>query len=446
MSSWSMTGHALRAATALALGVVAVAPTADALDLDLKGVDGINTETVASRDRLKVWDNIERYGANTVTNIDRRDVSPDGLHSGNYLIFPSIGAAVVFDDNIFALNADKRADFRSEITPSIQFKSQLPRHVLDFSMDGKIVTYAENPDQDYENYRAKVDGALHFDHAHTVSASVSSVLNHEERDDPLFSFSAAEPIPVYQNRIAAGITRDVGRLYGTWSASAEHRDYHDVQALDGSRLDQDVRDASTFSTGLKLGYRYSPGYELITKFRATKIDNRGDGLIDRDSLGFEAVAGLAFETNPLLRWRLLGGYGVRDYENGMFDDIATSLVQADVQWLPTPRLTVYASVYRQLEDALDLSSAGILQTGGKSRFEYELYHSVVLTGGVEFRQDEFKGTDRLDEVYVARLGLDYFYTKNWLFTFGYEHQVRDSSDDSLDMDRNRFTIGAKLRF
>jgi hypothetical protein len=40
----------------------------------------------------------------------------------------------------------------------------------------------------------------------------------------------------------------------------------------------------------------------------------------------------------------------------------------------------------------------------------------------------------------------YYFTKNWLFTFGYEHQVRDSTDDTLDMHRNRFMIGAKLRF
>lgn len=438
--------HAVSAASAIALGVAGAMPVAQALDLDLKGIDGINTDTIANRERLKVWDSIERHGANTVSNIDRRENSPDGVRTDNFLVFPSIGAAVVFDDNIFALDADKRADFRSEITPSVQFKSQLPRHQLDFSMDGKIVSYAENSDQDYANYRAKVDGALHFDHAHTVAASVSSVLQHEERDDPLFTFSAAEPIPVFQHRIAAGITRDAGRLYGTLSTSAETRNYQDVRALDGSQLDQDVRDADQFSTALKIGYRYSPGYELITKFRGTKIDNRGDGFIDRDSVGFEAVAGLAFETNPLLRWRILGGYGVRDYENGQFEDIATSLMQADVQWLPTQRLTVYASVYRQLEDAIDIASSGIVQTGAKGRADFDLYHDLVLSGALEYRQDEFLGTDREDEVYVARLGLDYYYTKNWLFTFGYEHQLRNSSDDSLDMNRNRFTVGAKLRF
>ena len=47
---------------------------------------------------------------------------------------------------------------------------------------------------------------------------------------------------------------------------------------------------------------------------------------------------------------------------------------------------------------------------------------------------------------AARLGLDYYANKNWLFTFGYEHQIRESSDAAFDMTRERFTVGAKLRF
>ncbi len=137
---------------------------------------------------------------------------------------------------------------------------------------------------------------------------------------------------------------------------------------------------------------------------------------------------------------------MRDYKSAMLDDIKTSLLQADVQWLPTQRLTIYGALSRQIEDALDLSSEGVVQSGAKLRADYEIYHNLVLSGALEYRTDDFLGTTRQDEVYLARVGLDYYFTKNWLFTLGYEHQVRDSSDDSLDMYRNRFMVGAKLRF
>lgn len=434
-------------AIALAAILALCSPTrAFSNDLDLRGVDGLNTATVASRDRLRVWDNAQIYGALPVPNMDRTFLQPDGLRMGNYLVFPSVGAAVTYDDNIFAIDSDRRSDVRTDVNAGVQFKSQLPRHVLDFSLDGKLVSFAENEDQNYANYRAKIDGALHFDHAHTISFNMSSLLAHEERDDPLFTLTARDPIAVFEHRAAIGITRDVGRLYGTLSASADRKDYSDAAAFDGTPIDQDQRDTDTYATQLKLGYRISPGFEVIGKVRGQKIDNRSDASLDRDSLGFEAVAGVAFEANPLLRWQLVGGYGVRDYRDDALADLAISLVNAEVQWLPTQRLTILATVYRQIDDALDIASTGLLQTGVRARADYELRHDLVLSGVLEMREDDFRGTGRQDDVYVARIGLDYFYTKNALFTFGYEHQVRDSSDDSLDMHRNRFMVGAKIRF
>ena len=56
------------------------------------------------------------------------------------------------------------------------------------------------------------------------------------------------------------------------------------------------------------------------------------------------------------------------------------------------------------------------------------------------------GLNRSDQIWDVGVGLDYYLTKNWLFTFGVEHQVRDSTSDSLDMHRNKVMIGAKLRF
>ena len=67
------------AVSALAIGAVLGMPRARALDLD--GVDGLNTETIASRDRLRVWDNIKRYGVETVNERDRSYVKPEGLRA-----------------------------------------------------------------------------------------------------------------------------------------------------------------------------------------------------------------------------------------------------------------------------------------------------------------------------------------------------------------------------
>ncbi len=439
------TRHAGSAAALAALAAYTGVPAAAyALDLDDEG--GLITETIARRERLKDYDSVKKYGAERVADRDRQHTKPDGLRAGNYLIFPFAGASVVFDDNIFRSDANKESDLRSESTAGVKFTSQLPRHLLDLSLDGKIVNYLENTDQDYANVRGKVDGALHFDHAHTLSVGILSAIEHEERGEIFTPISAAEPVRVFHNRAGAAFTRDVGRLYGTVSGQYESWNYDDVRSLGGPMVDQDARDSHVWSAQLRAGYRISPGFDFVGKVRAVRQFNRGDGVVDRDAVGYEALAGLAFEANPLLRFRVLGGYGFRDFDQSGLDSVATSLLEGHVQWLATQRTTFYASLKREIVDSVGEGGTGRIETSLFGRMEYEILNNLVATTDIEFRDADFIGLDRHDQTWSARLGLDYYLNRNWLLTLGYQHERRQSNEDDFDMTRNRVTVGAKVRF
>lgn len=436
----------LRALPLRAFLMLAVSAGARAGDLDLDDRDGLNTTTIAKKERDAEWYPEKQLGAEVVRGQNRNFAKPEGLRAGNYIILPEAGATVTFDDNIFSTDAEKASDIRTDLTPSVQFRSQLPRHVLDFSLDGKIVNYLEHTDQDYANVKARLEGALHFDHAHTLSATVLSSLDHEERNSPSYPFAARDPVQVWYNKAAIGITRDVGRLYGTISAAAESWDFADNVSLDGRPLDLDYRDTQTYSASLRMGYRISPGYDIVAKVRGLKTLNRGDAASDLDALGFEALAGLAFQTNPLLRWRIMGGFGVRDYERAGQENLTTSLMEAEVEWLPTQRLTIYGTLTRRLNDVGGPDGSSLLQTGVTVRADYEIYHNLLLNVGASVREDASQSLGTSELVYAGSIGLEYYLNKNWLFTFTYQHDVRESESDSRDMHRNRFMIGAKLRF
>ena len=426
--------------------LVACSAPAHAGSLDLDGTDGLNTSTIARRERDSEWMQHKLLGAETVAGQNRSFSKPEGLRAGNFIISPEAGAVVIFDDNIFSTDVEKVSDIRTEILPSVEVRSQLPRHVLDMSLDGRIVNFVDHPDQDFANVRGRVEGALHFDHAHTLSATLLSSLDHEERNSPSYPLTARYPVKVFYNRAAAGITRDVGRLYGTISAAVEDKNFFDNTSLDGQPLDLDGRDTRLYSTQLRAGYRISPGYDLVGKVRAIKTLNTGDETSDQDSLGYEALAGLAFESNPLLRWRILGGFGVRDYEKAGMENLATSLMEADVVWLPTQRLTIYATLMRRIDDTGGPDGGTLIETGASVRADYEIYHNLLLNAGVTYRIDDSSAMLNPENYYSGYIGLEYYLTKNWLFTFTYQHDVRESDSDSRDMSRNRFMVGAKLRF
>lgn len=420
--------------------------TNSAVALDIDGTDGLNTETIASRERLSDYDSSKLYGAQRVSDRDRGFAAPEGLRAGNYKIFPSIGTTVIYDDNVFGSNTGKESDFRSELTPQLNFKSQLPRHILDLSLGGKIVSYLENTSQDYANIHARADGALHFDHAHTLSANILSEINHEERGSISTPLTAAEPVRIFHNHAAAGITRDVGRLYGTLMATFDRWDYADVRAFGGGMLDQDYRDTSQFSTALRFGYRFSPGFEFIGKIRALRSLNRGDEFIDRDAKGYEAMAGLAFQTSPVLRWRVLAGIGLNDYDQADIEDINTGIVEGQVEWLPTQYITFSGTASRKIIAADAMEDAGRIETRLTARLDYEVWHNVVLNFGAEYSSADYVGITRRDTTITGSAGIQYHLNKNWLLSAGYEHTMRSSTESIYDMSRNRFRVGAKMSF
>jgi hypothetical protein len=434
-------GLALCASIPLAL------PGEGARALDLDDGDEEFAHTPAYREGLKTWDNIKRYGAERIVDRSRKAFQPDGIRAGNYLIFPEVGSRSVFDDNIFAIPDNRVGDIRHELEPKIKFESHLPRHVLDFAIGGKLVSYLEHDEFDHIDGFASLKGALHFDHAHTLSANFLSAFEHEDLLEPLAPKNAAEQTPVWHNRAKLGARRDAGRLYGSMGFAVESWDYQDVKARDGSTVDQDLRDAAIYSTDLELGYRFSPGYELRTRFRALRQETRGEDDKDRDGCGYEGLAGLASEINPLLRWRLLGGYGVRDYDSPGTANAGASLLEAEIEWLPTQLMTVTGTARRRISDEVASEDAGgFIESALAAKLDYELARNLVFTVQGEYRDVDFNGDDRHDRYYMAKAGLDFYYTKNWLVSMSYEHQVRESNENENDLTRNRVWIGAKLRF
>ena len=369
---------------------------------------------------------------------------PTGIRAGNFFISPRGEALGTFDDNIFAKPANRQSDYRFELRPSVEVRSNLPRHRFDFSLDGRIVDFASHDEQNYENLQARLRSAIHFDHAHTISLSALSAIEHGEVGEISSPTAAAEPIQIFHNRVSTGITRDAGRLFGTLSAAFESWDYSDVRAADGTTVDEDLRDLSQVSAQIRAGYRFSPGYEIIGKartFRQTGMTNS-----ELDATGYEALGGLAFETSRVMRWSLLAGYGYRDYDTIARENTASSLLEAELSWQPTQRMTVLGTASRHIVDTLDESGESRVDSSIRGRVTYEISHNLLGHMELGYTDADYLGTDRQDQIWDARAGLSYALTRDWALTLNYDYRTRQSTDEDFDMDRNRITVGARVKF
>ena len=431
-----------------AVVVLSSVPFGGAAAIDVDHNADLITDTVASKVMRQEWQESVRRAARTVDQADRGFAAPEGVRMGSFIIYPSITETAVYDSNIFGEAENPTADWRFITTPTLTIQSDLPRHAFDMTVFGRFMNFAESTDQNYANFGGSARGALHIDHAHTLSIAMGAKRDHEERTAITASQAAAEAVPVDQFRASIGLTRDAGRLYGTLSASAEKLDFHSVPAIGGGVLNQDYRDQELYAAQLRAGYRISPGFDLVAKVRGILQYNEPEapGLGDRDSTGYEVSAGLAFETDPLVRWRVLGGYGVRNFDRAGLASIATSLLEAQAQWLATHRLTLSANASRKIDDELGANDNGRIESTGNLVADYEIRHDLFASAHVGFTRADFIGSTREDDIFEAGVSLDYHYTKNMLLTLGYSYESRDSNEALFDMDRSQVRIGGTLKF
>jgi hypothetical protein len=68
-----------------------------------------------------------------------------------------------------------------------------------------------------------------------------------------------------------------------------------------------------------------------------------------------------------------------------------------------------------------------------------------LIGRLGFTRDDFRGIDRTDNTYRARLGARYLLNRNLSVDVGYDFATRDSDVNGADYDRHIVRLGLIAR-
>jgi hypothetical protein len=426
------------------------------LEYDPASADLIRTTPALS----ELTDQAQLYGARPIGEHQRSYWLPTGLRIGNWIVHPTLGAGVMFDDNIHRSSRNKSADLKAVFEPELRFRNfaspsreesarlgagPQPVHI-EGGIGGRLTSYLHNDEHDFVGGWGELKGGLHFDRATTLSFGLSTRYEQVEQLDLGEPDAAAGPVPYHQNRASIGITRDIGRFRATLSATFDSRDYRDIRARNGTLLDQDFRDTTIWSGQLETGYRFSPGYEATSRLRVLRQTGKPIDGRDRDATGYEALVGLTFETTPLWKWHLLAGYGVRDFDDPGRSLGTALLFDAGVRWLPTQRMQVTLAARRSLADGFGMDSDGRVETGATVRIDYDVWNNLLMFAEARYVWSETLGTARADELLGGRIGLEYYLSRNWLLTASYEHLRNASSEAAFDMSRNRVLLGAKYRF
>jgi hypothetical protein len=372
---------------------------------------------------------LEPGADDTVRGRPRPDYDPLGLRVGGFFLYPRASVSGLYRDNIFYRSANEESDFVSVFTPELRLRSNWNAHALNLFADANVVRYADNSDENHTEGRAGFDGRIDVTRSTAVLGNFAYARLAEERSSP-DQTAAAEPTRYDKYGPSARLTHRLNRLRVQLGGGITFYDFEDVPAIGGGTINMDDRDRSEAEASLQLGYEIVPNYEAFVRTsydRRNYRSSRDDAGLDRDSDGWEVVAGLGVELGRVTYGNVFVGYLRQDFDDPILPSIEGIGFGGDVTWNPTQLTTVKFAASRIVEETTLAGAAGALTTRTGVTVDHELLRNLILTAQAQYANHDYDGISRDDDVYGLSTGGDYLLNRNVSLRLRYAYARRDSS-------------------
>jgi hypothetical protein len=381
-----------------------------------------------------------------------------GLRAGPFMVWPRLNVSSDYNDNIFATPIDPVADGVAHISPEIDVNSNWSRHALQGYARGVFNQYWENSDQNTNDFSVGARGQLDIQR----SARINGAVDFSRLTEPRTSAATegnAFPTQYDLTTVRLSGAKEFNRLRISGRVDWRHFDYHDRIG----NFPQGDRDRNETVGTVRADYAVSPataffvevaGNDRSYRLSSSPIVNGAPvypDFIDRDSHGFQVLAGANVELGSLVRGELGLGYLQQTYKDPRFGEVSGPGASAQIEWFPSQLITVTFTGARTVEDAGIVGAPSYLSTTAGVRVDHELLRNLLLNAYGNFGRDEYKGVSRTDERFVAGFGGTYLVSRSVGLSLGYSHykQTSHGSDPSVssgDFSINRVAATLTLQY
>ncbi len=364
----------------------------------------------------------------TVDSRRRPDYDPLGVRLGGFFLYPRAAITEVFRDNVTFSNSEKDSDLISVFSPGVQLKSNWNVHALNLFADMDLGRHVANTDEDFLDWRSGFDGRVDIDRSTNVTGGFTFAELHEERSSP-DQTSAAEPVVYTRYGPKAAVNKRFNRLSMRLGGDLTYYNFDDVPSRSGAIINMDDRDRRETQGLLRLGYEIVPQYEAFVRGNVNQrsYDDRvDDGGVDRDSKGWEVVAGIALDLGGVTFGNIFAGYLSQDFDDRTLKTVDGLNFGGDITWNPTRLTTVKLAVTRTVEETTLSGAAGALSTRARLTVDHELLRNLILSAGAEYQNNDYEGITRQDDVISVGGGADYLLNRYLRLRFRYTYDLRES--------------------
>jgi hypothetical protein len=363
-----------------------------------------------------------------------------GIRVGPAIVYPSISASMLYDDNIFATNTNKQGSFGTIVSPAVRAELR-PRggHVLGVSYSADIIRFAESNADNFNVHNLRADGNLIFTTRARLALDahyIESVDRRGTTDRPV----GTEPDEWEAKGASGKFTYGAPGARGRIDLEAGRRDltYKTNRAVTAP-FDHEI----TYVGGA-FYWRFMPKTSLLFEARHTDIDYESSDLSSQERL---LVVGLTWEATAQTTGIVRVGHLRKEFDAPGRETFTGLSWEGSVRWSPR----TYSNV--EFTTAQHTSESSGFGDYTLSRVAFATWRhnwtsrtqSAVRLG---YRNDDYggAGVNRDEDTTTAGAGLQYQF-RRWLrFEGRYDHVRRSSNIPGEEYNRNifMFTVGASL--
>lgn len=392
--------------------------------------------------------------------------APLGIHIGSFNLTPHMAIGNEYDTNIYRRDS-RRGETDSYVAhfkPGFELASDWNNHALYLTFASDITEFATQSEQNnYEDIFVNLGGRLDVIRDSFLEANFSFNNLHEDRGSPDQTLGRT---PTFYDRKAfdIGYTHSFNRVSVNPAFQFARYDYRDTPTSTSAKLKMSTRSRWEYTPTIKFGYEIQPEYEAYLKFiwREVAYDNRvltnGVGTaFERDSQGYNALAGMAFDLTDLITGDISIGYLHRNYSDPRLPTISGVNGFINLKWRPTQLTTLLFSFSRDINETTQQGVAGIFASSTSIDIEHELLRNVLLNAGGYYTFNEYNGfnpnnpvlanrTNREEDIYGGNAGVKYLLNRHFSLGLSYRYSNRDANYQFADYEVHQimFTIHGQI--
>jgi hypothetical protein len=392
-------------------------------------------------------------------------------------IFAGGTAGMFYDDNVFATNTHRLADWAFFQRPEFAWVRQGQNYTVttDGFIEGREYTTYTSENQVNGSFgsnftvmpdnNTQVVGGVRYIHEHLDRGSSETVISIPGMPSVLLSTLFSHPVAYDEGLESVALNKRYGNWWSSFGAAGLEINYQNAtiggpnpfgpspfpaSPFSGDSVNFSYADGGIGAVNARVGYVVMP---LTSVFAEAAGNTRDWGVGYFDSNGYRVVVGMLFEQGPGARVKgeFWGGYMNQLYSGVTMQNISTWTYGLGLTGLIADNLTGVIEGRREAKEAAlglalltptELGASGAtcaadiavcvstIETEAGARLDYRILPQVVIGGGVTYLEDDYQGPlafGRVDRTLGPLASIKYFATPNMTFGFDYRDIVFNSS-------------------